>query len=124
MLRQGDLLPEHPPLLMHCAPACCHVIAAHRQGEEFKHFDLKWKDYESMHWRPIDAAAEPKLDAALREAAGRAFVALRGCSYGRSDFRVDRQGARTVLSWVGLGVARAWASLRVTMDGIKGLQRH
>lgn len=25
-------------------------------GEDFKHFDLKWKDYESMAWQPIDVA--------------------------------------------------------------------
>jgi hypothetical protein len=36
--------------------------------------------------------AEPKLDQDLRRGAADAFVALRGCSYGRADFRVDATG--------------------------------
>ena len=35
---------------------------------------------------------EGGLGVALREAAKKAFVALRGCSYGRCDFRVDAEG--------------------------------
>jgi D-alanine-D-alanine ligase len=25
------------------------------KGETFKHFDLKWRDYETLSWRPVDA---------------------------------------------------------------------
>lgn len=60
--------------------------------QTFKHFDLKWRDYDSIHWQPLDSQAEPHLDAALREAAGKMFKAMGGVSYGRSDFRVDQQG--------------------------------
>lgn len=35
---------------------------------------------------------EAELRDKLQKAAGTAFVALRGCSYGRCDFRVDLQG--------------------------------
>ncbi len=63
-----------------------------RVGATFKHFDLKWRDYESMRWQPLDAQAEPALSAALRQHAASAFEALKGCSYGRADFRVDKDG--------------------------------
>ena len=56
-----------------------------QHGEDFKHFDLKWKDYESMAWVPCD---DPHLDKALRAAAVAAYKATRGVSYGRCDFRV------------------------------------
>mmetsp|Transcript_24213 Transcript_24213/g.61589 ORF Transcript_24213/g.61589 Transcript_24213/m.61589 type:complete len:672 (-) Transcript_24213:441-2456(-) len=62
------------------------------RGESFKHFDLKWHDYESMSWRVIDSVKDGELDAALRAAACGAFKALRGVSYGRADFRVTNDG--------------------------------
>eukprot|EP00198_Chlamydomonas_reinhardtii_P012983 XP_001702320.1 predicted protein [Chlamydomonas reinhardtii] len=30
------------------------VLCAFGPGEDFKHFDLKWNDYESLSWRPCD----------------------------------------------------------------------
>lgn len=60
-------------------------------GEEFKHFDLKWIDYESMQWVPMKEEEE-ELRNKLKDAARTAFIALRGVSYGRCDFRVDAEG--------------------------------
>ncbi len=60
-----------------------------------QHFELKWHEFESISWVPLDAAKEPELDEGLRHAAALAFVALKGCSYGRCDFRVDSQGGST-----------------------------
>lgn len=60
--------------------------------QTFKHFDLKWHNYERIHWQLLDGQAEPQLDVALREAAGKMFTAMGGVSYARCDFRVDQQG--------------------------------
>ncbi len=93
---QGALRPPRRPAVL--ALAWCAVLSPFTlrdvTGEDFKHFDLKWRDYDSMQWVPLDAAREPELDLELRRQAALAFVALRGCSYGRCDFRVDPQRAR------------------------------
>ncbi|KXZ47683.1 hypothetical protein GPECTOR_33g565 [Gonium pectorale] len=65
------------------------VECVFRPGEDFKHFDLKWVDLDSVQWK---ACEEPELEERLKEAARNAFVALRGVSYGRIDFRVDPSG--------------------------------
>lgn len=57
--------------------------------ENFKHFDLKWKDYESIQWRAVEDAA---LAAKLKDAAARVFGGLRGSGFARCDFRVDKNG--------------------------------
>jgi len=57
--------------------------------ENFKHFDLKWKDYESIKWRAVEDAA---LAAKLKDAAARVFGGLRGSGFARCDFRVDKNG--------------------------------
>lgn len=63
-------------------------------GEHFKHADLKWITYEHLHAFPV---ADPKLDARLREASARLFVALGGASFGRCDIRVDERGTPYML---------------------------
>lgn len=65
------------------------IECAFGPGEDFKHFDLKWTDYESLSWRPCEDA---ELNEKLKEAARNTFVATRGVSYGRCDFRVDERG--------------------------------
>lgn len=59
-------------------------------GEDFKHFDLKWKDYEEgMRWVlvPDDDPARAEIDRVGKVA----FEAiLGGVGYGRSDLRIDR----------------------------------
>ena len=59
------------------------------EGEEFKHADLKWVDYDALSSFPVE---DPVLAARLREEAGRFFVALGGASFGRCDVRVNAGG--------------------------------
>ena len=63
-------------------------------GESFKHSDLKWVDYDRMS---VHAVADQVLDASLRDASARFFVALGGASFGRCDLRVDRDGTPFML---------------------------
>ena len=58
-------------------------------GEDFKHFDLKWKDFKTMDSEPV-SDDDPALAEILR--VGKvAFEAISGgVGYGRSDLRVDR----------------------------------
>jgi D-alanine-D-alanine ligase len=58
------------------------------EGESFKHFDLKWKDYEKLGTR----AVEEPLAARLREASALTFAALGGTGYARCDLRMDASG--------------------------------
>jgi D-alanine-D-alanine ligase len=58
-------------------------------GESFKHFNLKWKDYERMSTRAV--TCEP-LAGRLREASALAFAALNGSGYARCDLRMDAAG--------------------------------
>jgi D-alanine-D-alanine ligase len=59
------------------------------EGEEFKHADLKWVDYDALSSFPVE---DPVLADRLGEEAGRFFVALGGASFGRCDVRVDAGG--------------------------------
>jgi D-alanine-D-alanine ligase-like ATP-grasp enzyme len=63
-------------------------------GESFKHAELKWVDYDKMSAFPV---GDPDLDARLRDASARFFVALKGASFGRCDLRVDRSGTPYML---------------------------
>jgi D-alanine-D-alanine ligase-like ATP-grasp enzyme len=60
------------------------------KGESFKHFDLKWKNYDQMG---TCITSEEPLAKRLREASGLAFRALGGTGYGRCDLRVDARGS-------------------------------
>jgi D-alanine-D-alanine ligase len=64
------------------------------EGEDFKHSDMKWIDYDRLSSFPVD---DPVLDARLRDVAARFFVALGGASFGRCDLRVDRSGTPFML---------------------------
>lgn len=46
-----------------CPRALVPVECVFGSGESFKHFDLKWHDYDSMSWKPVDVTKEPELDA-------------------------------------------------------------
>ena len=59
------------------------------EGDSFKHFDLKWKDYDRMQTR---AVTEEPLASRLREASALTFAALGGSGYGRCDLRLDSSG--------------------------------
>ncbi len=58
-------------------------------GESFKHYDMKWKDYEQMTVRPVE---DPALAHRLRDLTGRQFTALSGNGYARCDFRMNAAG--------------------------------
>jgi hypothetical protein len=58
-------------------------------GESFKHYELKWHDYDGLRAEPV---RDLELEAALRSASARLFAGLRGAGYGRCDLRIDRDG--------------------------------
>lgn len=58
-------------------------------GESFKHFYLKWKDYELLRAKPCD---DPVLAERLMEATRKLFIGLNGVSFGRCDLRVSDAG--------------------------------
>lgn len=64
------------------------------RGEQFKHADMKWVEYDAMASFPVD---DPELAERLRDASARLFVELGGVSFGRCDFRVDRSGTPYLL---------------------------
>jgi len=57
--------------------------------EHFKHFDLKWIDYEKIRWLGV---ADPSLEERLVTQTAAVFTALKGSGYARADFRMDRSG--------------------------------
>lgn len=64
------------------------------EGEQFKHEDLKWVDFEHMATFPVE---DPVLEARLRDVSARFFRGLNGASFGRCDLRVDAQGRAYML---------------------------
>lgn len=58
-------------------------------GESFKHYDMKWVDYEKMSVAPVKDA---KIEKTLREQTLRVFKELRGNGYARCDYRMDANG--------------------------------
>ena len=63
-------------------------------GETFKHFDLKWLNYEAL---PLTPCMDPVLEAHLKELSARFFLALDGVSYARCDLRVNPIGKAYML---------------------------
>jgi len=63
------------------------VECAFMNGEEFKHFDIKWINYTAMKWVPCTDEA---LATKMKELTKKVFVALNGVSYGRTDLRVNK----------------------------------
>ncbi len=59
------------------------------EGESFKHYDMKWVDYEKMHVVVVD---NPDYDKRLREYTVKVFQALNGSGYARCDFRLGTDG--------------------------------
>jgi len=58
-------------------------------GESFKHYDMKWVDYNSMSVVPTKDA---RIEKTLREYTTRLFQALESDGYARCDFRMDAAG--------------------------------
>ncbi len=59
------------------------------KDETFKHFDLKWKDYEGMTCIQCD---DDELAARLEDMSRKLFLGLNGAGYGRCDIRMNEQG--------------------------------
>jgi len=66
-------------------PVECKFVA----GEDFKHYNLKWVDYEEISWHPVDDA---DLATRLQTMATQVFQACQGRGYGRIDVRSDASG--------------------------------
>ena len=58
-------------------------------GESFKHYDMKWVDYEKMS---VAVVTDPRIEKILREQTMRVFKELGGNGYARCDFRMDANG--------------------------------
>lgn len=65
------------------------VMVQFPEGEDFKHFHLKWETYEGMEWRlmPED---DPALSQVLSTARTSFMHMMGGVGYGRVDVRIDR----------------------------------
>jgi len=59
------------------------------EGESFKHYDMKWVDYEKMSVAPVNDA---RIERVLREQTVRLFKAMNGNGYARCDYRMDASG--------------------------------
>jgi D-alanine-D-alanine ligase len=60
------------------------------EGETFKHFDMKWKNYHEM-WGELFEDRDD-LRERLKRMSKDIFVGLRGVGYGRCDIRMDDHG--------------------------------
>src|SRR5512139_2393101 len=58
-------------------------------GESFKHYDMKWVDYERMSVAPVN---DKKIEKTLREQTARLFKAMDGNGYARCDYRMASDG--------------------------------
>ncbi len=77
-VRSGDSPLVFPPIEIVFPP-----------GETFKHFDLKWQDYEQLGSRVV---SDPALNAELQRMVQRLMVAMEGVGYCRCDIRMDDEG--------------------------------
>lgn len=59
------------------------------EGESFKHYDMKWVEYEKMS---VAVVADPHIEKTLREQTRRVFEELGGNGYARCDYRMDTDG--------------------------------
>jgi D-alanine-D-alanine ligase-like ATP-grasp enzyme len=59
------------------------------EGESFKHYNMKWLDYNKMTVVPV---TDRRIDKILREQTLRVFQTLNGNGYARCDYRMDSTG--------------------------------
>ncbi len=59
------------------------------KGESFKHYDMKWVEYEKMS---VAAVSDPHIEQVLRDQTVRMFKTLEGNGYARCDYRMDSTG--------------------------------
>jgi D-alanine-D-alanine ligase len=60
------------------------------EGESFKHYDMKWVEYERMS---VAVVKDTKIQKTLRQQTMRVFKELGGNGYARCDYRMDASGA-------------------------------
>lgn len=77
--------PDHPQHPLTFKP----VEFIFPEGESFKHYNMKWVDYEKMSVRVVD---DPAIERNLRDYTTRMFLEF-GCrGYARTDFRMGPDG--------------------------------
>jgi D-alanine-D-alanine ligase len=59
------------------------------KGECFKHYNMKWVEYEKMSVAPVKDA---RIEKVLREQTTRLFKVMNGNGYARCDYRMDADG--------------------------------
>ena len=59
------------------------------EGETFKHYDMKWVDYEQMSVKIVD---DKRVEKVMREQTARLFKTMNGSGYARCDYRMDADG--------------------------------
>jgi len=59
------------------------------EGESFKHYDMKWVEYEKMSVAPVK---EARIEKVLRQQTARLFKAMDGNGYARCDYRMGADG--------------------------------
>ena len=59
------------------------------EDESFKHYDLKWVDYERVSVAPV---TDKRIEKTLREQTSRIFQAMDGNGYARCDYRMSADG--------------------------------
>ena len=58
-------------------------------GESFKHYNMKWVEYEKMS---VAAVKDARIEKVLREQTTRLFKAMNGNGYARCDYRLGADG--------------------------------
>jgi D-alanine-D-alanine ligase len=59
------------------------------EGESFKHYNMKWVEYEKMNVAPVK---DPRIEKVLRDQTRRLFKAMDGNGYARCDYRMSADG--------------------------------
>jgi len=59
------------------------------KGESFKHYDMKWVEYEKMSVAPVN---DKRIEKILREQTTRIFKTMDGNGYARCDYRMSADG--------------------------------
>ena len=59
------------------------------QGESFKHYNMKWVEYEKMSVAPVN---DTRIEKVLRAQTARLFKAMDGNGYARCDYRMAEDG--------------------------------
>lgn len=63
-------------------------------GESFKHYNMKWVEYEKMSVAPV---RDTRIEKVLRQQTSALFKAMNGNGYARCDYRMDADGTMHML---------------------------